>query len=396
MIYALIIPAFFPLVWRGPMLWIIYFVGIALAVLCARLLRKTLLAGASTPFVMELPPYRMPTVNALLRHTWQRAWMYVRKAGTMILGASIILWALAAFPRTDAGREEALQEMQDVRAAAVGRLDAVANQAGIEPEPLRQAARAELQLQIAQQAHWPDTPEYQAAAQQYQQRIDELTEGQDTQRLAALLATVEQLRQARDSFETAVEQQELEEGSARYDLLQRDLQDRVDQLRREKAEVFAAAVAYLEQFAEPLDARLREIDNRLQANALAHSFSGRIGKAMEPGLELMGFDWRIGTALIGASAAKEVFVSQMGIVYAAGEADDQSETLQAQLRNNYTPLIGLCVMLFCLIGTPCIGTVAVTWREAGGGRWAALQWGGLTVLAFVVTTMVYQVGRLVT
>ncbi len=395
-IYALIIPAFFPLVWRGPMLWIIYFVGIALAVLCARLLRKTLLAGASTPFVMELPPYRMPTVNALVRHTWQRAWMYVRKAGTMILGASIILWAMASFPRTDAGRDKALQEMQDVRAAAVARLDAIASQAGIPPEPLRQAAQAELQLQIAQEAHWPDEPEYRAALEQYQQRIDEIAQGQDGRRLSALLATVEDLRQARESFQTAVEQQELEQGSARHALLQRGLQDRVDKLGRENPDVFVAAVAYIEQFSEPLEDRLTGIENRLQAQALAHSFAGRIGRAMEPGLELMGFDWRIGTALIGASAAKEVFVSQMGIVYAAGEADDQSETLRAQLRTNYTPLIGLCVMLFCLIGTPCIGTVAVTWREAGGGRWAALQWGGLTLLAFVVTTMVYQVGRLVT
>ncbi|MGB2824035.1 MAG: ferrous iron transport protein B, partial [Phycisphaerae bacterium] len=96
----------------------------------------------------------------------------------------------------------------------------------------------------------------------------------------------------------------------------------------------------------------------------------------------------------GAFAAKEVFVAQMGIVYAVGEADGGSEALRARLQSHYTPLQGLCIMLFCLISAPCVATIAVTRKESGSWKWAALQLGGLTALAYVVTLIVYQVGRL--
>ena len=81
-----------------------------------------------------------------------------------------------------------------------------------------------------------------------------------------------------------------------------------------------------------------------------------------------------------------------GIVYAMGEADEESEGLREKLREQYTPLVGFCIMLFCLISAPCMVTVAVTKRESGQWRWALLQLVGLTVLAFVVTVVVYQVG----
>ena len=81
-IYALFIPAFFPKQWQAPVLWIIYLSGIALAVVMAKLLRSTLFKGAQAPFVMELPPYRMPTLKGVLLHMWERGWMFVKKAGT--------------------------------------------------------------------------------------------------------------------------------------------------------------------------------------------------------------------------------------------------------------------------------------------------------------------------
>jgi ferrous iron transport protein B len=85
----------------------------------------------------------------------------------------------------------------------------------------------------------------------------------------------------------------------------------------------------------------------------------------------------------------------MGIVYAVGEADEQSEALRRHLQANYTPLQAFCVMLFALISTPCVATLAVTCRESGSWRWGALQAVGLTTLAYVLTAIVYQVGRLV-
>ncbi len=130
------------------------------------------------------------------------------------------------------------------------------------------------------------------------------------------------------------------------------------------------------------------------ANAMAYSVAGRLGRGLEPILKPMGMDWRIGTALIGAFAAKEVFVAQMGIVFAVADADEDSEALRTRLRQAYTPLVGFCIMLFCLVATPCMSTVAVTRQESGGWRWAMLQFWGLTFLAWVLSVAVFQVGML--
>jgi ferrous iron transport protein B len=241
-IYMLIIPAFFPESLHTPMLWIIYLIGIILAIVSAKLLRSTLFKGASAPFVMELPPYRVPTIKGVLIHMWERGWLYLKKAGTIILGVSIVLWAMTSYPKVD-----------------------------------------EVELQ--------GLPEEEA----------------------------------------------------------------------------------------------------LQVE-LSHSIAGRIGHALEPLLKPMGFDWRIGTALIGAFAAKEVFVAQLGIVYSLGEVDEESEGLRKRLQENYIPLVGFCIMLFTLISAPCMATIAVTRRESGKWRWALLQLGGLTAMAYLLTLIVYQVG----
>ena len=242
-IYALVIPAFFPEAWRAPMLWLIYVIGIGLAILCAKLLRSTLFKGESVPFVMELPPYRMPTIKGMVIHMCERAGIYLKKAGTMILGISIILWALTSFPRIK------------------------------------------------------DTGSPMLAGEQ-------------------------------------------------------------------------------------------------QATELSHTVAGRIGHAMEPFIKPLGFDWRIGTAMIGAFAAKEVFVAQMGIVFAVGEADEKSQSLRDKLRANYSPLVGFCIMLFMLVSAPCMATIAVTRRESNSWKWAFFQLGGLTLMAYTLTLLVFQVGTL--
>ncbi len=76
------------------------------------------------------------------------------------------------------------------------------------------------------------------------------------------------------------------------------------------------------------------------------------------------------------------------------EADEGSDTLRARLRENYTPLQAFCIMLFCLVSALCMATIAVTKRESNSWKWAFLQLGGLTALALMLTTIVYQVGSL--
>ncbi len=206
--------------------------------------RALWIAGPSLPFVMELPPYRLPSSRSILLNVGERSWMYMKKAGTIILGISIVLWALTSYPKP--------------------------------PKTI-------------------------------------VVDGQ-----------------------------------------------------------MAAEAA--------------------QAEELSYSVAGRIGKAMQPVLEPIGFDWKIGTALIGAVAAKEIFVAQMGIVYSLGEVDEASMSLREQLAATYPPLVGFCIMLFCLISAPCMATLAVIRRESGSWGWAIGQWVGLTVLAWLLTLVVFQVG----
>jgi ferrous iron transport protein B len=241
-IYALLIPAFFAEKWRGPVMWLIYFIGIALAVIAAKILRITLLKGETIPYVMELPPYRRPTFKSITIHMWERGAMYLKKAGTTILVISIILWAASKFPVMSK---------------------------------------------------------------------EKITNNNQTQS---------------------------------------------------------------------------------QSEMLRHSFIGRAGTLIEPLLKPIGFDYKIATGLIGALAAKEVFVAQMSIAYAVTEHDDIS-VLQKKLRSDYTPLQGFCIMLFCLLSAPCLATAAVTRSETGAWKWAILQFVGLTAIAYILTFIVYQSGR---
>lgn len=265
-IYTLIVPAFFPPVWHARVVWIIYFTGIAIAIVCAKILRSTVFKGETAPFVMELPPYRLPTLRGICVHVWERSWLYIKKAGTIILGFAIIMWALATFPRkTEFDRNYAAE--------------------------------------IA-----------------------------------------------------AVEQRELPDEDAKE--------------------------------------QVEAIEQAQQAETLAYTFTGRIGHAIEPIIRPLGFDWKIGTGLIGAFPAKELFVAQLGIVYSVGEAEKDSEALRGKLKENYTVLQAVCIMLFCLISAPCMATIAVTKRESNSWKWALAQLGGLTALAYLVTLVVYQIGSI--
>jgi ferrous iron transport protein B len=142
---------------------------------------------------------------------------------------------------------------------------------------------------------------------------------------------------------------------------------------------------------------------REQAAHLENSYGGRLGHAIEPAIEPLGFDWKIGVGIVGAFAAREVFVSTLGIVYAVGtDADAQSVPLRSALRDAkktdgskaYTPLVGLSLMIFFALAMQCMSTLAVVRRESGGLRWPAFLFAYMTVLAYIASFTVYQVGRL--
>ena len=140
--------------------------------------------------------------------------------------------------------------------------------------------------------------------------------------------------------------------------------------------------------------QIEQINNDLAEAELENSAAGRIGKFIEPVLKPIGFDWKIGTALIGAFAAKEVFVAQMGIVYSLGEAGEDSEALREKLRENYSALTGFAIMVFALLSAPCMATFAIVKRESNSWKWAFFQFFGMTFVAYITTLLIYQIGRL--
>jgi ferrous iron transport protein B len=118
-VFALLIAAFFSEN-EAQMMLVITLIAWFGALIVARILRSTVIKGEATPFVMELPPYRMPTLKGILIHTWERTWQYIKKAGTVILGVSIIIWAMMTFPGLDENQSKLFEDQRAVITSQAG------------------------------------------------------------------------------------------------------------------------------------------------------------------------------------------------------------------------------------------------------------------------------------
>lgn len=163
----------------------------------------------------------------------------------------------------------------------------------------------------------------------------------------------------------------------------------------------AIATAEAELSGDALEARVSELEHRQAGLLLEHSAAGRVGKAIEPALEPLGMDWRMGIGVLGAFAAREVFVSTLGVVFGIGdEVDEESASLREQLRRAeradgtplMTPLSGIALMIFFVLACQCMSTIAVVRRESGSWRWPIFMVAYMTALAYGATLVVYQVG----
>lgn len=264
-VYTLMIGAFFGgqylfgFISVGALLMLImYAIGIIVAVIVAAILKRTVLKAPPPPFVMELPPYRLPNLRTVFQNMVTRAWLFLKRAGTVILAISIILWALMYFPRTS---------------------------------PESRVIGAE---------------------------------------------------QTADS--------------------------------------------------KPLP----------ESEQLKHSFAGKLGHALEPVIEPLGFDWKIGVALIASFAAREVLVSTLSIIYNVGkDENEESETLIAAVRDAktddgrpaWTPLTALTLMVFFVLAMQCMSTLAVVRRETNSWSWPLFMLGYMTVLAYIAAFITYQGGK---
>jgi ferrous iron transport protein B len=276
-----------------------YLLGIIVALLMAWLFKKTLLKGETPMLIMELPPYKRPLVRVVVRHMWDRSKVFLRRAGTVILGINILLWFLATYPRNSVS------------------------------EARYSAARA---TEIA--------------------KINP---------------------HAKNNAEMTMVVEDLKANPKRNDL-QNQVWESLNSLDKEQA-----------------------------GERLRNSFAGKMGRAIEPIIAPLGFDWKMGIGIISSFAAREVFVSTMSTVYNVGNSEDQGtktkliETLKQQKHPNgamvYTPLLAVTLMVFYVFAMQCASTVAVVRRETNSWKWPLFQWAYMGALAWGLAFVTFHVGH---
>ncbi len=142
------------------------------------------------------------------------------------------------------------------------------------------------------------------------------------------------------------------------------------------------------------------LEDRIAAYKLEHSYAGIIGKAIEPVIRPLGYDWKIGIALITSFAAREVFVGTMATIYSIGSVgDDDNATIKTRLKEEinpetggprFTPAVGFSLLIFYTFAMQCMSTIAVVYRETKGWKWPIIQLTYMTALAYLSAFAVYQ------
>ena len=345
-VYTLFAAAFFPPEWAGTVVFGVYVLGIVFGIVFAKIFRKYLFAGEAEPFVMELPPYHLPTLKATLTHMFERGIMYLKKAGTFILSASILVWFITSYPM-DVEYSKDYDALHDQVAQTYEMKDA---------ETL---------------AHFGITTDEQK---------DQVNEIVDNMKSTVADATT----QAEGAGEAAPEI-EVEDDSEAPELFN-DIKD-------ENKDLFPAAWAMYKNSAN-LDAENDKLDKEQASEKLEQSYAASFGKAINPVLKPLGFDWKMGVSLVAGLAAKEVVVSTLGTIYAVGGDTDHPQALTDYLQNDphFTPLIALTLMLFILIYPPCIAALAVIKRETGSWKWMLFMFFYENAFAWIACFIFYNIG----
>ena len=345
-VYTLFAAAFFPPEWAGTVVFGVYALGIVFGIVFAKIFRKYLFAGEAEPFVMELPPYHLPTLKATLTHMFERGIMYLKKAGTFILAASILVWFITTYPMD-------VEYSKDYDA---------------------------LHDQVAQTYEMKDAETLAHFGIATDEQKDQVNEIVDNMKSTVADATT----QAENAGEAAPEI-EVEDDSEAPELFN-DIKDQNEQL-------FPVAWAMYKNSVN-LDDENQKIDEAKNSEKLEQSYAAIFGKAINPVLKPLGFDWKIGVSLVAGLAAKEVVVSTLGTIYAVGGDTDHPQALTDYLQNDphFTPLIALTLMLFILIYPPCIAALAVIKRETGSWKWMLFMFFYENAFAWIACFIFYNIG----
>jgi len=344
-VYVVMIAAFIPekrllgiINLQGLTLLCMYLLGVVFAVPTAWLLKKTLLRGQAPPFIMELPSYKLPAVGTVGIRVYGSARAFLVRAGTVILCVSIVVWALAYFPHP----ASIATQHAELRAQASTTLTVrqAILLAGYRPDLFQPDMKeAELEAALLQ------TPEVKHALAELERRQEAGTPGQ-------------------------AEERELIE-------LEPDRPSRL-------------AAALLEARAEHALTLVKL--NRAENGAyLRQSVLGRLGHVVGPLVGPLGWDWRIGMAVIAAFPAREIVIATLGVIFNLGGDQDESSTelkvtLRAAVRPDGRPLfnvpVALSLMVFFALCAQCAATLATIRQETGSWAWPALNFGYMTGLAY--------------
>jgi ferrous iron transport protein B len=338
-VFGMLIAAFFAKD-RARMLFVFTILSWSFALFAAKIIRSTMLRGPKTPFVMELPPYRIPTIKGLLIHTWERTWQYIKKAGTVILGVSILLWTMMTFPGLS---EEQHQFYEDQRNE---------NKTSLLTSPL---VKDVIQNE-------KDLMDLEEILGRYEESIEDGKDYPESIAESPFLSLAEQIV---------------------------SLKKRGEQANGENGLLSPLASAYINYGEKNVAIELAE-----QQAALKGTIAGRIGRSLEGITSTIGFDYRTNIALIGGFLAKEVIVSTLGTAYSLGEVDpEESIPLSKKLRNEpgWNPLVAFTLILFIMLYVPCFITVISIKRETSW-KWAGFSIAFNLVAAFMVSLAVYQIG----
>jgi ferrous iron transport protein B len=259
-----------------------------------------LLKGETPMLIMELPPYKRPLLRVVLRHMWDRSKIFLRRAGTVILGINIILWFLATYPKN--------------------------------PE---------------------------ISARYSQMRATEIAKVNPT---------------VKTQWEVESTIADLKANTNRTELQNQVLNS------------------------------LDSFDKAQAGEKLRGSFAGKMGRAIEPIIAPLGFDWKMGIGIITSFAAREVFVSTMSTVYNVGNSEEEGtkkqliETLKQQKHADgsivYTPLLAVTLMVFYVFAMQCASTVAIVRRETNTWKWPVFQWAYMGLLAWGLAFLTFHLGHL--
>ena len=346
-VYTLFAAAFFPPEWAGTVVFGVYALGIVFGIVFAKIFRKYLFAGEAEPFVMELPPYHLPTLKATLTHMFERGIMYLKKAGTFILAASILVWFITTYPM-DVEYSKDYDALHDQVAQTYEMKDA---------ETL---------------AHFGITTDEQ------KDQVNEIVDN--------MKSTVQDATAQAEAAQEAAPEIEVEDDSEAPELF--------NDIKEQNEQLFPVAWAMYKNSVN-LDDENQKIDEQKNSEKLEQSYAAMFGKAINPVLKPLGFDWKIGVSLVAGLAAKEVVVSTLGTIYAVGGDTDHPQALTDYLQNDphFTPLIALTLMLFILIYPPCIAALAVIKRETGSWKWMLFMFFYENAFAWIACFIFYNIGR---